>query len=73
MTLNPADALYEQRAAEARSTAAIEGIRTASNDVLFEAARRYYDLLESHARIDIAEQALLHAEELLQGCCSAPG
>ena len=59
------EAIFAPRAARERSAAARHAVRAADRDTLAAAAFRYFDLVEAHARLQIAEKAVQHAGELV--------
>jgi len=66
MEFDLGDAIYGTRAAAMRAEASQHAAQAATNDALTLAAFTYFDLLESYARIPIAEEAARHAELLVQ-------
>lgn len=65
IVFDPGEVIYEARAAEQRSRASRHGMRSVANAVWRNTAWRYFDLIESYARLSIAEGARRQAEELV--------
>ena len=57
--------LHSLDAARARTRAASETLKGAGHDALREAAQGYYDLVEAHARVEIAARSRDYARDLV--------
>ena len=64
--VNPAATWYATLAARRRTEASTFGITAAGHDVLRAAAQGYYDLVQAHTSIQIANRTLRAARELVE-------
>lgn len=64
--VNPAATWYAALAARRRTEASTLDIRSTGHDVLRDASQRYYDLVQAHTAIEIANRTLRASRELVE-------
>ena len=65
LELNPFDAWYRSLAEARRSEASRHGVFSAQQESIQTAIQLYYELLEAHSAIAIAEEAVTHGKEFV--------